>query len=68
MNTRRVLPRLLLVLSLTAAIALALLNRNRLDSESLQMYVQNLGAWAPLGFIALFAPQRYCFYRERCSG
>lgn len=55
MNTRRVLPRLLLVLSLTASIALAFLNRNRLDSESLQMYVQNLGAWAPLGFITLFA-------------
>jgi uncharacterized membrane protein YdjX (TVP38/TMEM64 family) len=47
MNTRR-LPRLVLVLSLTVAMAWTLLNRYRLDSESLQMYVQNLGAWAPI--------------------
>jgi uncharacterized membrane protein YdjX (TVP38/TMEM64 family)/rhodanese-related sulfurtransferase len=55
MNTRAVLPRLMLVLVLAGAIAWAFLNRDRLDPGSLQMQIQSLGFWAPLGFIALFA-------------
>ena len=55
MNTRAVLPRLILVLSLAGAIAWAFVNRDRLDPGSLQVQIQSLGFWAPVGFIALFA-------------
>ncbi len=55
MSTRAVLPRLILVLGLAGAIAWAFLNRDRLDPGSLQVQIQSLGFWAPLGFIALFA-------------
>lgn len=55
MNTRAVLPRLILVLGLAGAIAWAVLNRDRLDPASLQVQIQSLGFWSPLGFIALFA-------------
>jgi uncharacterized membrane protein YdjX (TVP38/TMEM64 family)/rhodanese-related sulfurtransferase len=55
MNARGVLPRLILVLGLAGAIAWAFLNREQLDTASLQTQIQSLGFWAPLGFIALFA-------------
>lgn len=55
MNTRAVLPRLILVLGLAGAISWAVLNRDRLDTGSLQVQIQSLGFWAPLAFIALFA-------------
>ena len=55
MNARTILPRLILFLALSGAIALAVLNRDRLDPATLQERIQSLGIWAPIGFIAIFA-------------
>jgi rhodanese-related sulfurtransferase len=51
MNARTILPRLILFLALSGAIALAVLNRDRLDPGSQQTQIQSLGIRAPLGRI-----------------
>lgn len=55
MKLRAILPRLSLASVLAGAIAWAYLNRGQLDTANLQLQIQDLGAWAPLAFIALFA-------------
>jgi uncharacterized membrane protein YdjX (TVP38/TMEM64 family) len=61
MSVRAVLPRLLLAVGLAAGVAWAFLNHGRLDPGSLQLQIQSLGAWAPAGFIALFASATVLF-------
>ena len=49
------LARLILVTALAGAVAWALVNRDQLNLADLQQRLQNLGPWAPLAFIGLFA-------------
>ena len=48
-------PRLLLGLVLAGAALWLLVNRDRLDPALIEIMVRNLGAWAPLAYVALFA-------------
>ncbi len=49
------LPRLLIAFGLAAAAILLALIRDRLDIESMQDWIRQLGLWAPLGHVLLFA-------------
>jgi len=51
----RAIARLLLALALAGGIGWAFMHRGQLDPEGLQTQIQDLGRWAPLAFIALFA-------------
>jgi uncharacterized membrane protein YdjX (TVP38/TMEM64 family) len=51
---RRALPRFGLALLLAAAIALALANRHYIDASAVAQGITELGAWAPLAYIALY--------------
>jgi uncharacterized membrane protein YdjX (TVP38/TMEM64 family) len=55
MTVRAVAPRVLLGLVLAGAALWLFANRERLDPELLQTAVQDLGRWAPVAHIALFA-------------
>jgi hypothetical protein len=51
----RILPRLLIALALLAAIAAAILYRDRFDAAALQAWVEGAGAAGPLLFMAVYA-------------
>jgi len=55
MNIRAITSRLLLTAVLAGGIAWAFAHRAQLDPASLQLQIRNLGPWAPLALIALFA-------------
>jgi uncharacterized membrane protein YdjX (TVP38/TMEM64 family) len=55
MNARAIVSRLLLTLALAGGIAWALVHRQQLNPADLQQQIQNLGLWAPLAFVILFA-------------
>jgi uncharacterized membrane protein YdjX (TVP38/TMEM64 family)/rhodanese-related sulfurtransferase len=55
MRSRAVLPRLALVLAIGGAAVWLALNRDRLDPGLIESWIRNLGAWAPFGYVALFA-------------
>jgi uncharacterized membrane protein YdjX (TVP38/TMEM64 family) len=55
MNVRGFLARLVLALALAGAIAWALVHRDQLNPAELQQQLRNLGPWAPLAFIGVFA-------------
>jgi len=48
-------PRIVLVVALAAAIIWAVFNRQALDAAAIEAALQQLGAWAPAAFIALWA-------------
>jgi len=54
-NTRNLLPRLVLLASLAAVIIWAALNRDRLDLTALDTWLSGLGFWAPLAYLGLYA-------------
>jgi len=53
MNSRFI--RIVLLLVLAAGIALAVLNRDRVDVAALELWIQDAGIWAPLLFMAIYA-------------
>ena len=53
MNNRSL--RIGILLTLMAAIGLALIYRDRLDAEALEFWIQDAGIWAPLLFMAFYA-------------
>lgn len=55
MSLRRVLPRLALAVLLTAAIAWAIGHRQSFDVAAIAAAVRDLGGWAPLAYMSLFA-------------
>lgn len=55
MSVQRLLPRLLLLLSVAAAIAWAAFNRDRLGFEALDARPSGLGLLAPLAYLGLYA-------------
>jgi uncharacterized membrane protein YdjX (TVP38/TMEM64 family)/rhodanese-related sulfurtransferase len=54
-NARQLLPRLLLLGGVAAAILWAALNRDRLDLEALDAWLSGLGLLAPLAYLGLYA-------------
>ena len=55
MTLRTVLPRLLLGLAILAAALWLALNRDQLDPAQIEGAIRNLGLWAPLAHVVLFA-------------
>ncbi len=55
MNARNVLPRLAVAALIAGAAIWLALNRDRLDPALLESWIRNLGMWAPIVHIALFA-------------
>jgi uncharacterized membrane protein YdjX (TVP38/TMEM64 family) len=55
MTPRAVLPRLALGVVIAGAAIWLALNRDRLDPALIEISMQELGLWAPLGYVALFA-------------
>lgn len=55
MKARAWLPRLGLFLALAAAVAWAWLDRSTFDADNLQRQLRDLGPWAPLLFVAMYA-------------
>ena len=55
MNARQLLPRLLLLVGVAAAILWAALNRDRLDLEALDAWLSGFGLLAPLAYLGLYA-------------
>jgi uncharacterized membrane protein YdjX (TVP38/TMEM64 family)/rhodanese-related sulfurtransferase len=54
MSMRRLLPRLALTLTLIAAVAGAMLYRDRITFDTLDAWVSALGPWGPLGYVILY--------------
>lgn len=55
MTPRAMLPRLALGLAIAGAAIWLALNRDRFDPALIESSIRDLGLWAPLGFVALFA-------------
>jgi uncharacterized membrane protein YdjX (TVP38/TMEM64 family) len=55
MTLRTVLPRVSLGLAILAGGLWLALNRNRLDPELIEGAIRNLGIWAPVAYVVLFA-------------
>lgn len=55
MSARAALPRIILGLVLLAGITWAILNRGSFDAATIEALVDQLGFWAPLGFMVLWA-------------
>jgi len=54
-SARQLLPRLLLLVGLAAAVLWVALNRDRLDLEALDAWLSGLGLLAPLTYLGLYA-------------
>jgi uncharacterized membrane protein YdjX (TVP38/TMEM64 family)/rhodanese-related sulfurtransferase len=61
MNLRRVIPRLLILLALGAAVAWTVLHRDQVNLASLEAEVRSLGYWAPAAYVSLFAAGTLAF-------
>jgi len=61
MKSRRLLPRLALLLLLIAAVGWAALHRDRIDLATLDASLGSLGAWMPIGYVALYAVATVAF-------
>jgi uncharacterized membrane protein YdjX (TVP38/TMEM64 family) len=61
MSLRRLLPRLALALPVAAAAVVAALNRERIDPAVLDAWIGGLGAWAPIGYVAVYAMATIAF-------
>lgn len=55
MTLRAVLPRLLFGLAILVAVVGLALKRDLLEASSIESTVRNLGLWAPVAHVALFA-------------
>ncbi len=55
MKLEAALPRLLLVAGIVAAAAVLAHNRDRLDIGAIEQLTRDLGVWAPIGHVVLFA-------------
>jgi uncharacterized membrane protein YdjX (TVP38/TMEM64 family)/rhodanese-related sulfurtransferase len=55
MNARRLLPRLVLLLLLTAAAGWAAWHRDQFNLATLDAWLGALGLWAPVGYVVLYA-------------
>lgn len=55
MKTQGALPRLLIAVVLAAAAMLLALSRDRVDFAAIEQSIRNLGMWAPLAHVGLFA-------------
>lgn len=55
MSIHPLLPRLALALLLVMAAAAAAVYRDRLDPAALDAWLDSLGLWAPIGYVALYA-------------
>jgi uncharacterized membrane protein YdjX (TVP38/TMEM64 family)/rhodanese-related sulfurtransferase len=55
MSAGRLLPRLSLALLLVAAAAWAAVHREQINLEAIDAWLGSLGAWAPAGYVALYA-------------
>ena len=55
MTPRRLVPRVALALLVAALIAVAALNRERIDPAVLDAWIAGLGGWAPIGYVAVYA-------------
>lgn len=55
MKLKAALPRLLIVAGVVTAAALLTVNRDRLDVGAIEQLTRNLGIWAPIGHVVLFA-------------
>jgi hypothetical protein len=69
MTARTVTPRVLLGLVIAGAALWLLIDRDRLDPALLETAVRDLGPWAPLAHIALFALATPAVrFSVRCGG
>ena len=55
MTLRAVLPRLILGIAIAGVAIWLALNRDRLDPALIESSIRDLGPWAPLGHVVLFA-------------
>jgi uncharacterized membrane protein YdjX (TVP38/TMEM64 family) len=55
MNARRLLPRLALLLLLTAAVGWGAWHRDQFNLPALDAWLSSLGLWAPIGYVVLYA-------------
>lgn len=55
MKYQAALPRLLIAVGLAAAAILLAINRDRIDLATVEQWTGQLGIWAPLGHVVLFA-------------
>ncbi len=55
MKLRVLLPRLLIAVGIAAAAILFAINRDRIDVAGIEQWTRQLGIWAPLGHVVLFA-------------
>jgi uncharacterized membrane protein YdjX (TVP38/TMEM64 family)/rhodanese-related sulfurtransferase len=55
MSLRRLLPRLVLLLLLAAAVGWAALHRDQFNLAALDAWLGSLGLWAPVGYLVLYA-------------
>jgi uncharacterized membrane protein YdjX (TVP38/TMEM64 family)/rhodanese-related sulfurtransferase len=60
-SARRIVPRILLLAGLAAAIAWATVNRDRLDLEALDTALSGLGLLAPLAYLGLYTVATIAF-------
>lgn len=61
MSAHRLVPRLVLLLGVVAAIAWAALNRDRLDLEAIDTSLSGLGLLAPLAYLGFYAAATIAF-------
>lgn len=55
MMNRAMFPRAVLTLLLAAAVVWSVINRDRVDLPALQTWISELGGWAALAFVAIYA-------------
>ena len=55
MTPRALILRIVIAVALAAAIVWAVLNRDSLDSAAIEAWIDGLGPWAPVAFMALWA-------------
>lgn len=58
---RRLLPRLLVLAGVAAAVLWAALNREQLDPQALDAWLSGMGIWAPVVYVALYAAGTVAF-------
>lgn len=54
MSARRLLPRLVLLLLLVAAVGWAAFHRDQINLATLDAWLSSLGLWAPVGYVLLY--------------
>jgi len=62
MSMRRFVPRIALALLLIAGAALAVVYRDQINLTTLDAWLRSFGAWAPIGYMVLFAVATVAFF------